>query len=46
MVANLLSAALRNLARNRLYGAISVMGLAIGVWLALIAALEIHSQLT
>jgi putative ABC transport system permease protein len=44
MVRNVLSSALRHLARNRLYSAISVLGLAIGVWLALTAALEIRTQ--
>ena len=46
MVRNVLSSTLRHLARNRLYGAISVVGLAVGVWLALVAALIIHNQLS
>jgi putative ABC transport system permease protein len=43
---NCLAAALRHLARNRLYTAISVIGLAIGLCTALIAALVIHDQYT
>ncbi|HEV2703079.1 MAG TPA: FtsX-like permease family protein [Steroidobacteraceae bacterium] len=44
MFRNCLAAALRHLARNRLYTAISVMGLAIGLSTALIATLVIHNQ--
>ncbi len=44
MFRNCLAAALRHLARNRLYTAISVIGLAIGLCTALIAALVIHNQ--
>jgi len=46
MVRNVLSSTLHHLARNRLYGAISVVGLAVGVWLALVAALIIHNQVS
>jgi len=45
MLHNYLTAALRNLARNRLYSAITISGLAIGVCAALMAALVIHNQL-
>jgi putative ABC transport system permease protein len=41
-----MAAALRYLARNRLYTAISVFGLAVGLCTALIAALVIHNQYT
>ncbi|HEY4339827.1 MAG TPA: FtsX-like permease family protein [Steroidobacteraceae bacterium] len=44
MFRNCLAAALRHLARNRLYTTISVFGLAIGLCTALIAALVIHNQ--
>ncbi|HEY4339828.1 MAG TPA: FtsX-like permease family protein [Steroidobacteraceae bacterium] len=44
MFRNCLAAALRHLARNRLYTTISVLGLAIGLCTALIAALVIHNQ--
>ncbi len=44
MLGNYLAAALRHLARNRLYTAISVIGLAIGLCTALIAALVIRNQ--
>jgi len=44
MFCNCLAAALRHLARNRLYSAISVIGLAIGLCMALIAGLVIHNQ--
>ena len=44
MFRNCLAAALRHLARNRLYTAVSVIGLAIGLCTALIAALVIHNQ--
>jgi putative ABC transport system permease protein len=46
MFRNCLAAALRHLARNRLYTAISVIGLAIGLCTALIAALVIRNQYT
>jgi len=38
------TAALRHLGRNKLYAAIGVFGLAIGLWAALLAALEIHAE--
>jgi putative ABC transport system permease protein len=41
---NSLAAALRHLARNKLYTAISVFGLAIGLCTALLAGLVIHNQ--
>jgi putative ABC transport system permease protein len=44
MFRNSLAAALRHLARNRLYTAVSVIGLAIGICTALLAALVIHNQ--
>ncbi len=44
MFRNCLAAALRHLARNKLYTTISVIGLAIGLCAALIAALVIHNQ--
>jgi putative ABC transport system permease protein len=43
---NCLAAALRHLARNKLYTAISVVGLAVGLCTALIAALVIRNQYT
>jgi putative ABC transport system permease protein len=46
MFRNCLAAALRHLGRNRLYTAISVIGLAIGLCTALIAALVILNQYT
>jgi putative ABC transport system permease protein len=46
MFRNCLAAALRHLARNRLYAAISVFGLALGLWGALLTALTIRSQFT
>lgn len=46
MFRNCLAAALRHLARSRLYTTISVVGLAIGLCTALIAALVIHNQYT
>jgi putative ABC transport system permease protein len=46
MFRNCLAAALRHLARNRLYTLVSVVGLAIGLCTALIAALVIHNQYT
>jgi putative ABC transport system permease protein len=45
MLKNVLLASLRHLARNRLYSAISVFGLAVGLWIALLAALVIDSEL-
>src|SRR5579862_9105935 len=44
MVRNYFATALRHLARNRLYAAISIAGLAIGICSALIAALVIESE--
>jgi len=44
MFRNCLAAALRHLARNKLYTAISVVGLAIGLCTALLAALVIRNQ--
>jgi putative ABC transport system permease protein len=46
MFRNCLAAALRHLARNKLYTAISVLGLAIGLCTSLLAALVIRSQLS
>src|SRR5665213_2656645 len=46
MFRNCLAAALRHLSRNRLYTAISVFGLAIGLWGALLTTLTIRSQYT
>jgi putative ABC transport system permease protein len=46
MFGHCLAAALRHLARNKLYSAISVLGLAIGLCTSLLAALVIRSQLT
>jgi putative ABC transport system permease protein len=46
MFRNCLAAALRHLSRNRLYTTISVIGLAIGLCTALIAALVIQNQYT
>jgi putative ABC transport system permease protein len=46
MFRNCLAAALRNLSRNKLYTAISVLGLSIGLCTALLAALVIHNQLS
>ncbi len=46
MFRNCLAAALRHLARNKLYTAVSVLGLAIGLCAALLAALVIHDQLS
>src|SRR5882724_6370287 len=45
MLRTYLMAALRNLARNRLYSVITISGLAIGVCAVLLAALVIHNQL-
>src|SRR5690348_17654672 len=38
------TAAVRHLGRNKLYAAIGVFGLAVGLWAALLAALEIQSE--
>jgi len=46
MFRNCLAAALRHLARNKLYTAISVFGLSIGLCTALLAGLVIHNQLS
>ena len=46
MFRNYLAAALRNLARNKLYTAISVLGLSIGLCTALLAALVVRNQLS
>jgi putative ABC transport system permease protein len=46
MFRNCLAAALRHLSRNKLYTAISVLGLSIGLCTALLAALVIHNQLS
>ena len=46
MFRNCLAAALRHLARNRLYTAISVFGLGLGLWAALLAALILRSGYT
>ena len=46
MFRHCLAAALRHLARNKLYTTISVFGLAIGLCTALIATLVIHNQYT
>jgi putative ABC transport system permease protein len=43
---NCLAAALRHLARNKLYSAISVLGLAVGLCTALLAALVVHDRLS
>src|SRR5690349_637021 len=45
MLKNYIAAALRHVARNRLYSAISIFGLAIGVCAALSAALAIRGEL-
>ena len=46
MFRNCLAAALRHLARNKLYTAISVLGLSIGLCTALLAGLVVHNQLS
>src|SRR5262249_37364912 len=46
MLRNWLAAALRNLGRNRLHAAISVLGLALGIAAALIAALVLRAETT
>jgi putative ABC transport system permease protein len=45
MFRNCLAAALRHLARNKLYTAISVLGLSVGMCTAMIASLQIHNLL-
>jgi putative ABC transport system permease protein len=46
MFRNCLAAALRHLARNKLYTAISVFGLSVGLCTALLAALVVHDRLS
>jgi putative ABC transport system permease protein len=46
MIRNCLAAALRHLARNKLYTVISVIGLSVGLCTALLAALVVHNQLS
>jgi putative ABC transport system permease protein len=46
MFRHCLAAALRHLARNKLYTAISVLGLAVGLCAALLAALVVHDRLS
>ncbi|HTB65309.1 MAG TPA: FtsX-like permease family protein [Steroidobacteraceae bacterium] len=46
MFRHCLAAALRHLARNKLYTAISVIGLSVGLCTALLAALVVHAQLS
>jgi len=46
MFRNCLAAALRHMARNRLYAAISVFGLSVGMCTALLAALIVHTELS
>jgi putative ABC transport system permease protein len=46
MFRSCLAAALRHLSRNKLYMAISVLGLSIGLCTSLLAALVIHNQLS
>src|ERR1044071_6843960 len=45
MLKNYVAAALRHVARNRLYSAISILGLAAGICAALSAALAIRGEL-
>src|ERR1700748_329674 len=45
MFRNYLAAALRNLARNRLYGAINIIGLAVGFAAAILIALFVRDEL-
>ncbi len=45
MLRHTLAAALRNLSRNRLYGALSILGLALGLAAAILAGLYIASEL-
>jgi putative ABC transport system permease protein len=44
MFRNFLAAAIRHLARNRVYAAISVLGLAVGLWAALLEGLVLRNQ--
>src|SRR6185295_6724222 len=44
MLHNYIAVALRNIARNPLYAAISVFGLAVGICAALLAAIVVHSE--
>src|SRR6185312_17408174 len=44
MLHNYIAVALRNIARNPLYAAISVFGLAVGICAALLAAFVVHSE--
>lgn len=46
MFRNYLAATLRNLARNRLYAVINVVGLGVGFAAAILAALYVHHELT
>src|SRR4051812_4703639 len=46
MFRNYLAAALRNLARNRLYASIAIAGLAVGLAAALLIALYIRAELS
>ncbi|HEY6454633.1 MAG TPA: ABC transporter permease [Steroidobacteraceae bacterium] len=46
MFRNYLAAALRNIARSRLYATISILGLAVGLSAALLVGLIIHHELT
>ena len=46
MLRNYLAAALRNLVRNRLYAAISIVGLAVGMAAAILAGLYVRDELT
>lgn len=45
MLRNYLAAALRNLGRNRFYGALSILGLALGLAAAILATLYVVSEL-
>ncbi len=46
MFRNYLAAALNNLSRNRLYAAISILGLAVGMAAAILTGLYIRDELT
>jgi len=46
MLRNYLAAALRNIARSRIYAAISILGLAVGLTAAIVVGLIIRNQLT
>src|SRR5262249_26392894 len=46
MLRNYLTAALRNLVRNRLYAAVNIVGLAVGLAAALLMALFVRDELT